>query len=468
MNYLNAGYGLKSWLLTLDHKRVAWLYFISITGFFFLGGAAATLVRLELITPAGDLLSSDAYNQMFSLHGIVMVWFFLIPSIPATMGNFLLPLMLGARDMAFPRLNLMSWYVFILGGAFTLTAVIAGGIDTGWTFYTAATGVFIVGFSSILTGINFIVTTHKMRAPGLTWFRLPLFVWAQYATSLIMVLATPVLSITLVLLGVERAFGIGIFDPALGGDPILFEHLFWFYSHPAVYIMLLPAMGVVSEVIACFAHKRIFGYKVMAFSILAIALFGFLVWGHHMFVSGQSIYAGVAFSLLSFLVSVPSALKIFNWLATLYKGHIRFDAPMLFALSFIGLFLIGGLTGVFVATLALDIQMHDTYFVVAHFHYIMVGGMVSAYMAEMWARVSAIIVFAGFNLTFFPQFILGWAGMPRRYHAYAEEFQLLNVFSSAGAGMLAVGYLLPLLYLLWSLRYGARAGGNPWDARGLE
>ena len=287
MNYLNAGYGLKSWLLTLDHKRVAWLYFISITGFFFLGGAAATLVRLELITPAGDLLSSDAYNQMFSLHGIVMVWFFLIPSIPATMGNFLLPLMLGARDMAFPRLNLMSWYVFILGGAFTLTAVIAGGIDTGWTFYTpystmfsngavlaAATGVFIVGFSSILTGINFIVTTHKMRAPGLTWFRLPLFVWAQYATSLIMVLATPVLSITLVLLGVERAFGIGIFDPALGGDPILFEHLFWFYSHPAVYIMLLPAMGVVSEAIACFAHKRIFGYKVMAFSILAIALFG--------------------------------------------------------------------------------------------------------------------------------------------------------------------------------------------------
>ena len=291
------------------------------------------------------------------------------------------------------------------------------------------------------------------------------------------------LSITLVLLGVERAFGIGIFDPALGGDPILFEHLFWFYSHPAVYIMLLPAMGVVSEVIACFAHKRIFGYKVMAFSILAIALFGFLVWGHHMFVSGQSIYAGVAFSLLSFLVSVPSALKIFNWLATLYKSHIRFDAPMLFALSFIGLFLIGGLTGVFVATLALDIQMHDTYFVVAHFHYIMVGGMVSAYMAglhfwwpkitgrrypEMWARVSAIIVFAGFNLTFFPQFILGWAGMPRRYHAYAEEFQLLNVFSSAGAGMLAVGYLLPLLYLIWSLRYGARASGNPWDARGLE
>ena len=496
VNYLKAGYGLKSWLFTLDHKRIAWLYFVSITGFFFLGGAAATLIRMELITPAGDLLSSDAYNQMFSLHGIVMVWFFLIPSIPTTMGNFLLPLMLGARDLAFPRLNLLSWYVYILGGFFTLTAVLAGGIDTGWTFYTpystmfsnsaviaAATGAFIVGFSSILTGIHFIVTPHLMRAPGLTWFRLPLFVWAQYATSLVMVLATPVLSITLVLLAVERAFGIGIFDPALGGDPVLFEHLFWFYSHPAVYIMLLPAMGVVNELVACFAHKRIFGYKVMAFSILAIALFGFLVWGHHMFVSGQSIYAGVAFSLLSFLISVPSALKIFNWIATLYKAHIRFDAPMLFALSFIGLFLIGGLTGVFVATLALDIQTHDTYFVVAHFHYIMVGGMVSAYMgglhfwwpkitgrmySEMLARVSAVVLFIGFNLTFFPQYILGWAGMPRRYHAYAQEFQLLNVFSSAGSVMLAVGYLLPLFYLLWSLRYGPRATANPWDARGLE
>ena len=495
-SYLADEHGLRTWLLTTDHKRIAILYLIGVTAFFFLGSLAAGLVRIELVTPEGDLLSPDGYNRTFTLHGVVMVWFFLIPSIPAVFGNFLIPIMIGAKEMAFPKLNLFSWYLLVGGGLFTLYSLLAGGVDTGWTFYTPLStmfsnghvvavilGVFIVGFSSILTGINFIVTTHKMRAPGLTWFRLPLFVWAQYATSLIMVLATPVLSITLVLLGVERAFGIGIFDPALGGDPILFEHLFWFYSHPAVYIMLLPAMGVVSEVIACFAHKRIFGYKVMAFSILAIALFGFLVWGHHMFVSGQSIYAGVAFSLLSFLVSVPSALKIFNWLATLYKGHIRFDAPMLFALSFIGLFLIGGLTGVFVATLALDIQMHDTYFVVAHFHYIMVGGMVSAYMAglhfwwpkitgrlypEMWARVSAIIVFAGFNLTFFPQFILGWAGMPRRYHAYAEEFQLLNVFSSAGAGMLAVGYLLPLLYLLWSLRYGARAGGNPWDARGLE
>ncbi|MBM7333836.1 MAG: cytochrome c oxidase subunit I [Alcanivorax sp.] len=495
-HYLNAGHGLASWFLTKDHKRIAWLYFVSITGFFFLGGLAATLIRLELITPNGDLLSSDAYNRLFSLHGIVMVWFFLIPSIPTTFGNFLLPLMVGARDLAFPRLNLLSWYVYIIGGLFTLIAAVAGGIDTGWTFYTpystlfangavlaAATGVFIVGFSSILTGINFIVTVHTMRAPGLTWFRLPLFVWAQYATSLVMVLATPVLSVTLVLLAVERVFGVGIFDPSLGGDPVLFEHLFWFYSHPAVYIMILPAMGVVSEVVSCFAHKRIFGYRVMAFSILAIALFGFLVWGHHMFVSGQSIYAGVAFSLLSFLVSVPSAIKIFNWLATLYKGRVRFDAPMLFAMSFLGLFLIGGLTGVFVATLALDVQMHDTYFVVAHFHYIMVGGAVSAYMAalhfwwpkitgrlypEMWARVSAITVFAGFNLTFFPQYILGWAGMPRRYHAYVEDFQLLNVFSSAGASMLAVGYLLPLIYLLWSLRYGAHASANPWNARGLE
>jgi cytochrome c oxidase subunit 1 len=495
-NYLTHDFSLRSWLLTRDHKRIAWLYFLSITVFFFIGGVAATAIRLELITPAGDLLTSDEYNKLFSIHGIVMVWFFLIPSVPATMGNFLLPLMIGARDVAFPRINLASWYVFILGGVFTLTAVVVGGVDTGWTFYTpystmfsnsavlaTAAGVFVVGFSSILTGINFIVTVHKMRAPGMTWHRLPLFVWAQYATSIILVLATPVLSITLILMGIERAFGIGIFDPAIGGDPILFEHLFWFYSHPAVYVMLLPAMGVISEVIACFSEKRVFGYKVMAYSILAIALFGFLVWGHHMFVSGQSVYAGVAFSLLSFLVSVPSAIKTFNWTATLRGGQIRFDAPMLYALSFIGLFLIGGLTGLFLATMAIDIQVHDTYFVVAHFHYIMVGGMVSAYMAGLhfwWpkitgrlypegiARFAAIIIFVGFNLTFFPQFILGYDGMPRRYWSYPPQYELLNVFSSGGASILALGYLLPLLYLCWSLRYGRRAPANPWNARGLE
>ena len=495
-HYLKSGYGWRGWLLTTDHKRIAWLYMLSITVFFFIGGTAAALIRLELITPEGDLVSSDTYNRLFTLHGVVMVWFFLIPSIPSVLGNFLLPLMVGAKDLAFPRLNLLSWYIYILGGSFTLFALLAGGVDTGWTFYTpystmfsngmviaAAAGVFVVGFSSILTGLNFIVTTHTMRAPGLTWFRLPLFVWALYATSILLVLATPVLAITLTLMIVERAFGIGIFDPALGGDPLLFQHMFWFYSHPAVYIMILPGMGVMSELITCFSRKSIFGYRTMALSIMVIALFSFLVWGHHMFVSGQSMYAGLVFSLLSFLISIPSAIKVFNWTATLYKGDIHFNAPMLYALGFLGLFTIGGLTGITVAALAVDVHLHDTYFVTAHFHYIMVGGMVTAFLGglhfwwpkmtgrlypEMWARFAAIILFVGFNLTFMAQFILGYAGMPRRYHTYTEEFQIWHIMSSAGASILAVGFLLPLLYLVWSLRYGPVAGNNPWGAAGLE
>jgi cytochrome c oxidase subunit 1 len=495
-HYLNADYSIWSWFLTTDHKRIGILYLISVTLFFFLGGGAAVMFRLELMTPQGDLVISETYNKLFTLHGVIMVWFFLIPSIPAVMGNFLLPMMLGARDVAFPKLNLASWYVYIIGGIFTIVVMITGGVDTGWTFYTpysstyantqvmtTAVGIFIVGFSSILTGLNFIVTTHTMRAPGLTWFRLPLFVWAHYATSLVMLLATPILAITLALIAIERGLGFGIFDPALGGDPVLFQHLFWFYSHPAVYIMLLPAMGVVSEVITCFSRKRIFGYSFIAFSSLAIAVFGFLVWGHHMFVSGQSIYAGFVFSFLSMLVALPSAIKVFNWTATLHKGSVSWDTPMMYALGFIGLFTLGGLTGVFLATLAVDVHVHDTYFVVAHFHYIMVGGAVMGYMAalhfwwpkmtgkmysEWWGRFSAILIFFGFNLTFFPQFVLGYLGMPRRYHAYPEEFQVLNVMSSAGASILAVGYLIPLGYMLWSLRYGKIAGPNPWNATGLE
>ncbi|BES70398.1 cytochrome c oxidase subunit I [Marinobacter nanhaiticus D15-8W] len=495
-HYLSSNWTLRGWLLTVDHKRIAWLYTVSITGFFFLGGIAALLIRLELITAPGDLLSAKVYNEMFSLHGIVMVWFFLIPSIPATLGNFLMPMMVGAKDMAFPKLNLLSWYIYTVGGIFTLAAVLAGGVDTGWTFYTpysslfsntsviaAATGVFVVGFSSILTGLNFMVTTHTMRAPGLTWKRLPLFVWANYATGLIMVLATPVLSVTLLLMGLERGLGIGIFDPALGGDPLLFQHLFWFYSHPAVYIMILPAMGVVSEIIACFSRNPVFGYKGMVLSIAAIALFGFVVWGHHMFVSGQSLYSGILFSFFTFLVAVPSAVKTLNWTATMFRGRIWFSAPMIYALSFLGLFTIGGLTGVFLASLALDVHLHDTYFVTAHFHYIMVGGAVTAYLgglhfwwpkmtgrmySELWSKVAALALFIGFNLTFYPQFLLGYSGMPRRYHAYPEAFEFLHVLSSLGAGVLAIGYLLPLAYLAWSLWKGPRAPANPWDAYGLE
>ena len=495
-NYLNADYGWKSWLFTLDHKRIALLYLVSITFFFIIGGSFAVLMRIHLVEPQGALVQPETYNKLFTLHGVVMIFFFLIPSIPAVLGNFLVPLMVGARDLAFPKLNLLSWYVYIVGGLFTLYSAIAGGVDTGWTFYTpysstysntqvtaVAIGVFITGFSSILTGLNFIVTIHKMRAPGLTWFRMPLFLWATYATSIIMVLGTPVLAITIFLLALEHLFHVGIFSPALGGDPLLFQHLFWFYSHPAVYIMILPAMGVVSEIIACFARKRIFGYRIVAFSSVAIAVLGFLVWGHHMFVTGQSVYAGLIFSLLSFLVAIPSAIKVFNWTSTLYKGSISYEAPMLYALGFIGLFTMGGLTGLFLASLATDVHLNGTYFIVAHFHYIMVGGAVMGYLGgihfwwpkisgrmypNMWAGIAAVIIFIGFNLTFFPQFILGYLGMPRRYAFYPAEFQVLNVMSSAGATVLGVGYLIPLVYLIWSMRYGPIAEPNPWGATGLE
>jgi cytochrome c oxidase subunit 1 len=495
-NYFNEEYGVWSWLLTKDHKRIGLLYLISVTALFMVGAFFAAMMRIELLTPEGDLLTSDTYNKFFTLHGIVMIFFFLIPAIPAVLGNFILPIQLGAKDFAFPRLNLLSWYLYIIAAAFGLYVIITGGVDTGWTFYTPFStqysnthvigttfAAFIAGFSSILTGLNFLVTTHRMRAPGLSWFRLPLFVWALYATAIVQLLATPVLAITLVLLMVEKFLHVGIFDPALGGDPVLYQHMFWFYSHPAVYIMILPAMGVASEVVAAFTRKKIFGYSFVAFSSLAIAFMGFLVWAHHMFVAGISVYSAMIFAFLSFFVAVPSAIKVFNWTATLYKASVSWDTPMLYILGFIGLFTIGGVTGLFLAALGLDVHVHDTYFVVAHFHYVMVGGTVMAYLAgihywwpkisgrmypEFGARLAALLVFVGFNLTFFPQFILGYVGMPRRYHAYAPEFQVLNVLSTAGASILAVGYILPMFYLTWSIWYGRKAGVNPWGAVGLE
>ena len=495
-NYLEAGHTLRSWLLTTDHKRIGILYLLSIIFFFIIASVAAAIIRIELLTPRGDLVLNETYNKLFTLHGVTMVWLFLIPSIPSVLGNFLIPMMIGARDVAFPRLNLLSWYLFITGGMFVLYSIIVGGVDTGWTFYTPfsttysnthvltmAAGIFITGFSSILTGLNFIITIHKMRAPGMGWFRMPLFLWSLYSTSLILVLATPVLAITLALMALERIWGIGIFDPKLGGDPILFQHLFWFYSHPAVYIMILPGFGVVSEVIPCFSRNKIFGYEWIAFASVAIAVIGFLVWGHHMFVSSQSVYAGMVFSLLSYIVAVPSAIKVFNWTATLYRGSISFETPMVYALGFMGLFTVGGLTGLFLAALAVDVHVTDTYFVIAHFHYIMVGGMVLAFMGGLhfwWPKITgrmypekagqlaALIMFIGFNLTFFPQFVMGYLGMPRRYHNYAPEFQIYHILSTAGASILAVGYILPFIYLIWSLRHGKKAPSNPWNATGLE
>lgn len=497
-NYLTNGHTLKSWLLTTDHKRIAILYLISVSFFFFLGGIAASLIRYELTSPAGNVLESETYNKVFSAHGIIMVFLFLVAVVPATLGNFLIPIMIGARDLAFPRLNLLSWYLFNGGGALILLSMLTGGVDTGWTFYTpysslysnsqvsmCVTGVFLAGFASITTGMNFIVTVHKMRAPGMTWFRLPLFVWANYATSVVMILGTPVIAITLLCVVFERTLKLPIFSPELGGDPVLFQHLFWFYSHPAVYIMILPAFGVISELITNFSRKRVFGYHFIAFSSLAIAFLGFLVWGHHMFVSSQSMYQSIVFSLITYLLAVPSAIKIFNWTATMYKGNIILASPMIYAIGFMGLFLIGGMTGLYLATVGTDIHVSATYFVVAHFHYVMVGGTILAFLGgiHFWwpkmtgrlyhegvAKWNAILVFIGFNLTFFPQFIVGFLGMPRRYHYYyfAPEFQAYHIMSSAGASALAIGFAVPVVYLLLSLKNGKKASSNPWGAHGLE
>ncbi len=512
-SFFNAKRGIMSWLITLDHKRIGIMYLIGILASFALGGFFALMLRTELLTPGPTFMkeTNDAwkfYNHMFTLHGAVMVFLVIIPSIPAALGNFILPIMLGAKDVAFPRLNLLSFYLYVIGALFFVWVLIRGvvgsafgidlppGLDTGWTFYTpystsraesavipAVLGAFILGFSSILTGINFIASIHLLRPKGMTWFRMPLLLWALYGTSVIQVLATPVLAITLLLLFAERWLHIGIFDPALGGDPILFQHFFWFYSHPAVYIMILPAMGVISEIISVHSRKHIFGYKFIAYSSIAIALFGFVVWGHHMFTSGQSPLTNAIFSLLTFSVAIPSAVKVFNWLSTMYKGSIQFNTPMMYGISFILLFVIGGLTGLFLGALSVNIPLHDTYFIVAHFHYVMMGSALMAFIGGIyhwWPKIfgkmynekmgiiSAITVFIGFNWTFFIQFIAGSQGMPRRYATYVDKYQTYHQISTAGAYVLGIGLVMVLINWIHSLLRGKPAPANPWGGNTLE
>lgn len=494
-SYLSDPKGFWSWALTLDHKRIGIMYLFSIFFFFLIGGLFALLLRTELLTPGKNFIDAKTYNQFFTLHGAIMVFLVIIPGIPASLGNFVLPLQLGAKDVAFPRLNLLSYYIYVVGSLVAVSSIIFGAIDTGWTFYAPysleaqgkvvmmVTAAFILGFSSIFTGMNFITTIHKLRAPGMGWFKMPLFIWGMYATSIIQIMATPVLAITLALIAVERLVGIGIFNPALGGDPVLFQHFFWFYSHPAVYIMILPGMAVISELITTFSQKKIFGYRLIAYSSIAIAVISFLVWGHHMFVSGQSVLVSMIFSALTFLVAIPSGIKMYNWIATLYKGSISFATPMLYALSFLFLFCIGGLTGVFLGVLSVDVHLHDTYFVVAHFHYVMVGGTFMAFIGgvyywwpkmfgkmynERLGQLGAFLVFIGFNLTFFVQFYMGSQGMPRRYYNYLEQFQTLHQVSTIGSYVLGLGFLVVLINWIHSLYRGGPATNNPWHATTLE
>ena len=514
VNYLNWEKGIWSWLTTVDHKRIGLMYLYAILSFFFVGGTAALLMRAHLSSVTHDLINLDpqTYNVMFTLHGAVMIFLFIVPGIPATLGNFLIPLMIGAKDVAFPRLNLLSYYIYLVGAFMALMAILppmnvgplgdlmaflglTGPADTGWTFYApysieSGTAViwmtgaaFVLGFSSILTGLNFVVTIHKLRAPGMTWDRLPVFIWASYATAVIQTLATPVVGMTLVLLIMERVFGVGIFAPELGGDPVLFEHFFWFYSHPVVYIMVLPAFGIVGEIIPVFSRKPIFGYKAVAYASLAIALAGFIVWAHHMFVAGISDVSAYYFTAATFLVAIPTAIKVFNWVSTMYKGSISLDAPMLYAIGFIFLFMIAGTTGVFLAVLAVDVYYHDTYFVVAHFHYTIQGGAVIGLIAGLhfWfpkisgrmynenvAKLGWLLVFVGFNLTFLPQFVLGMEGMPRRYHGYLPEFESMHTLSSIGAIVNAFGYTFALVNLAWAAKFGKYAPRNPYKSLSLE
>jgi cytochrome c oxidase subunit 1 len=494
-SYLENGRGFWGWATSTDHKKIGIMYLYAILAFFVVGGLSAMIFRIELIAPGKTIIGPDAYNVFMTLHGAIMVFLFIVPGIPATLGNIVLPLMIGAKDVAFPRINLGSYYVYLIGAGIAVVSLLSPA-DTGWTFYAPYSlqsnslaiwltfGAFITGFSSIMTGFNFIVTIHRMRAPGLTWDRLPLFVWALYATAIIQVVATPVVGMTLLMLLFEKFMDIGVFNPAKGGDPILFEQFFWFYSHPVVYIMVLPAFGVIGEILPVLSKRPIFGYKAIAYSSLAIALVSFIVWGHHLFVSGMSDWARWVFSFITFFVAIPTAIKVFNWISTLWKGSIDYKAaPMQYTLAFIFLFSIAGLTGVHLAVLSTDVFLHDTYFVVAHFHYTMQGGTVIALVAGLlfwfpkitgrmynntWATIGFFLIFIGFNVTFIPQFFMGLEGMPRRYYDYPEGFATLHMISTFGSWANGLGYLITFVHLLWAAAKGPKAVDNPWKSLSLE
>jgi cytochrome c oxidase subunit 1 len=498
LDYQGKYKGLLGWILSTDHKRIGILYLIGILSFFLVGMSFGFLMRLELIAPGRTIMDAQTYNSFFTLHGVIMIFLFVIPGIPAVFGNFFLPILIGAKDVAFPRLNLLSWYLYIIGGLLAVVSILlpGGPMDTGWTFYIpysirtgtnvslALFAAFVLGFSSILTGLNFVTTVHRLRAPGMNWFKMPLSVWSFYATAWVQVLATPIIGITLLLVIIERAFGVGIFDPALGGDPVLYQHLFWIYSHPAVYIMILPAMGVVSEIIPVFARRTIFGYKFIAMSSIAIALFGSMVWAHHMFTAGMSNTGQFIFSLLTMVVAIPSAIKVFNWTATLYKGSIELSTPLLFVLAFIFQFTIGGLTGIMQGILSIDIMIHDTSFIVAHFHYVMFGGTGFGLFAALhyWfpkmfgkiynqkvSKTAFWFLFVGFNTLYFPMFIMGWLGMPRRYYDYLPEFQIYHVISTVGSWILVTGILIMISNLIKTLLNGKKiTDKNPWGGETLE